>query len=96
MGMGQIIMRKKSQKYPTLGLAVGVMLLLGETDLGAVQIDSGKEEPAIQFYGQINRAVVFADDGKVQSYFHADSTNSSTRIGVSTQAATTDQFRTGA
>ncbi len=64
-----------------------------EARTGAVST-SGKA--TVKLYGQVNRGVLFADDGKDQEYYHVDNDNSSTRIGLLAKAKASDDLSIGA
>ncbi|MEE9256219.1 MAG: porin [bacterium] len=50
----------------------------------------------VKLYGQVNRGVLYADDGKDQEYFHVDNDNSSTRIGLLATAKASEDLSIGA
>ena len=50
----------------------------------------------VKLYGQVNRGVLFADDGRDQEYYHVDNDNSSTRIGLLAKAKASDDLSIGA
>ncbi len=43
---------------------------------------SGNDTVSLRMYGQVNRAVMFADDGNNSEVYHVDNDNSSTRFGM--------------
>ena len=45
----------------------------------AKMVRSGKSKVALSISGQVNRVTMFADDGTLNSFFHSDNENSSTR-----------------
>jgi len=45
-------------------------------------VESGNEKVKVQLYGQLNRAVLIADDGDSTKTYQVDNDNSSTRIGL--------------
>src|SRR5687768_16587684 len=55
--------------------AVGAALFVGGT---AVQAQTA---PTVQVYGQVSRALLFADDGTQSKWFHVDNEASGTRFG---------------
>ncbi len=50
---------------------------------------------ALKMSGQVNRAVLWADDGNESEVFHVDNDNSSTRIRWVGKASVTDKFSVG-
>ncbi|WP_417910697.1 hypothetical protein [Candidatus Electronema sp. PJ] len=57
-------------------------LLLSASAASALEIKSGNDKVQVQLYGEIDRAVMYADDGYQDKFFHVDNTNSETRIGL--------------
>ena len=45
-------------------------------------VESGNDKVKVQLYGQLNRAVLIADDGDSTETYQVDNDNSSTRIGL--------------
>jgi len=72
-----------------LSAAVGAALLLGA---GAVQAQNLQ----VQVYGQVSRALMFADDGHQSKVFHVDAQPSSTRFGIQGTAQAAPGLRVGA
>jgi predicted porin len=75
-----------------LAAAVGAALLVGGT---AVQAQA----PAalqVQLYGQVNRALMWADDGHANKWFHVDGQPSSTRFGIQGTSQVAPGLRAGA
>lgn len=72
-----------------LAAAVGTALLLGA---GAVQAQNLQ----VQLYGQVNRALMWADDGHQNKWFHVDGQPSSTRFGIQGTSQVTPGLRAGA
>jgi predicted porin len=72
-----------------LAAAVGAALLLGA---GAVQAQNLQ----IQLYGQVNRALMFADDGVQSKTFFVDGESSGTRFGIQGTAQVAPGLRAGA
>ncbi|MGX9727633.1 MAG: porin [Candidatus Electronema sp. VV] len=62
--------------------AGGTMLFLAATGASALEIKSGSDKVDVELSGQVNRAVMHADDGNENKFFHADNDNSSTRVGL--------------
>ena len=61
--------------------AVGAALFVAGT---AVQAQTA---PTVQVYGQVTRALLFADDGTQSKWFHVDNEASGTRFGMLIVAA---------
>jgi predicted porin len=64
-----------------LAAAVGAALLAGGTGVQAQTV--GASQPiGITLYGQVHRALMWADDGHRNKLFHVDGQSSSTRFGI--------------
>jgi hypothetical protein len=63
---------RKTQVAAAVG---GALLLVGT----AVQAQTA---PTVQVYGQVSRALMFADDGAQSKWFHVDAEPSGTRFGI--------------
>jgi hypothetical protein len=63
---------RKTQVAAAVG---GALLLVGT----AVQAQTA---PTVQLYGQVSRALMFADDGTQSKWFHVDNEASGTRLGA--------------
>src|SRR5262245_49014264 len=63
---------RKTQVAAAVG---GALLLVGT----AVQAQTA---PTVQVYGQVSRALMFADDGQQSKWFHVDAEPSGTRFGI--------------
>lgn len=72
-----------------LAAAVGAALLLGA---GAVQAQNLQ----VQLYGQVNRALMFADDGHRSKTFFVDGESSGTRFGIQGSSQVMPGLRAGA
>jgi len=68
-----------------LAAAVGAALMVGGTAAQA-QVTTAQQGIQVQLYGQVSRAVMFADDGHSSKWFHVDGQPSSTRIGINASA----------
>ncbi|MBI9089610.1 MAG: porin [Desulfobacterium sp.] len=62
----------------------------------AAMVVNKTDKVQVEVYGQINRAVLYANDGDKDDFYHVDNDNSSTRIGVITTAKPNDIFTVGA
>lgn len=58
-------------------------------------VTKGSDRVSLALYGQVNRAVMFADDGKESEVFHVDNDGSSTRVGMKGAARATDDLSAG-
>src|SRR5688572_758894 len=72
-----------------LAAAVGAALFVGATAVQAQNLQ-------VQLYGQVSRALMFADDGHQSKWFHVDAQPSSTRFGIQGSAQATPGLRVGA
>src|SRR5688572_14057545 len=64
-----------------LAAAVGAALLAGGTAAQA-QTVAATQPIGITLYGQVHRALMWADDGHRNRLFHVDGQSSSTRFGI--------------
>ncbi len=55
-----------------------------------------KKKVDVTLYGQVNKAVLFADDGHDDDVFFVDNAISGTRLGVTAKSKLNDEFSTGA
>ncbi len=58
-------------------------------------VTSGSDKVKLAISGQINRMVLFADDGKESRFFHADNTHSSSRVRFVGSAKLDDDITAG-
>jgi len=72
-----------------LAAAVGAALLVGGTAVQAQNLQ-------VQLYGQVNRALMHADDGHQSKWFFVDGQPSSTRFGIQGTSQITPGLRAGA
>lgn len=72
-----------------LAVAVGAALLVGGTAVQAQNLQ-------VQLYGQVNRALMFADDGHQSKIFHVDGDPSGTRFGIQGTSQVQPGLRVGA
>jgi len=72
-----------------LAAAVGAALLVGGTAVQAQNLQ-------VQLYGQVNRALMFADDEFSSKVFHVDGQPSSTRFGIQGTSQVSPGLRAGA
>lgn len=85
------MMTKSVQTITVLAAA----LLLGATAASALEIKSGSDKVQLQLSGDVNRAVMYADDGLEDKVFHVDNSHSETKIGLSGEVSATDCLTAG-
>lgn len=59
-------------------------------------LKTAKKMVDVTLYGQVSKAVMFADDGENDDVFFVDNAISGTRLGVKAKAKLNDEFSTGA
>jgi hypothetical protein len=59
-------------------------------------ITAAKKKVDVTLYGQVNKAVLFADDGENDDVFFVDNDISGTRFGIKAKAKLNDEFSAGA
>ncbi len=74
-------------------LMIGPALFCGAAT--AAMVVSKTDKVKVEVHGQINRAVLYADDGNEDDFYHVDNDNSSTRVGVKATAKPIDKFTVG-
>ncbi len=62
---------------------------------GSGLVASGGDNLEVTLYGQVNRALLYVDDGNQKDVFQVDNDNSSTRIGFKATAQATDDLSIG-
>lgn len=72
--------------------AVGAVLLAGAAQ---AQVQPAQQGINVQLYGQVHRAVMFADDGHQSKWFHVDGQPSSTRFGINATGQAIPGLRVG-
>src|SRR3989337_665966 len=78
-----------------LAAAVGAGVLLGAGAVHA-QVQPGQQNIQVQLYGQINRALMYADDEVQSKVFHVDNPASSSRFGLTGTGTIMPGLRAGA
>lgn len=58
-------------------------------------ISSGTKNVDVNIYGQVNRAIMHADNGDVGETYFVDNSNSSTRLGLNAKVEVSDEFSVG-
>lgn len=84
----------KNQQKVALTVLSAALLLSAATS-SALEIKSGSDKVQLELYGEIDRAVMYADDGNQDKFFHVDNSNSETRVGLHGEAAATDCLTIG-
>jgi hypothetical protein len=80
-----------------LAAAVGAAFMVGGTAVHAQQPTVTSGQPLqIQLYGQVNRALMWADDGHRNKWFFADGEASGTRFGITGTSQVVPGLRAGA
>jgi len=59
-------------------------------------IKPGSDKVGVQIYGQVNRGVLYVDDGNDSEIYHVDNDNSSTRLGINAKSKTGGDLEVGA
>lgn len=59
-------------------------------------IKPGSDKVGVQIYGQVNRGVLYVDDGNDSEFYHVDNDNSSTRLGINAKSKTGGDLEVGA
>jgi hypothetical protein len=59
-------------------------------------IKPGSDKVGVQIYGQVNRGVLYVDDGNDSEFYHVDNDNSSTRLGINAKTRTGGDLEVGA
>jgi len=77
-------------------LILGAAAALTTTSALAADVSSGNDAVSLTLSGQVNRALLWADDGTSSRVFHVDNDNSSTRIRLAGEGRLNPDIRTGA
>ncbi|MDF1590915.1 MAG: porin [Desulfobacterales bacterium] len=59
-------------------------------------VKPGSDKVEVQLYGQVNRGVMYADDGNDSDFYHVDNDTSSTRLGINAKTRTGGDLEVGA
>ena len=88
---------KKSYSVKIATAIVTGCLVLGGSTLALAEhvMKSGTDIVEVKLYGQVNRALMYGDNGNDSELFHVDNDNSSTRLGLNGKAKISDTFSTG-
>jgi predicted porin len=68
---------------------------VAEEEIPKDLVRSGGDKVSTKIYGQVNRGVLYVNDGENKEFFHVDNDNSSTRIGLRGSAKLNDDFSVG-
>jgi predicted porin len=58
-------------------------------------VTSASDKVKVDLYGQVNRAVLYSDDGNDENFYFVDNDNSSTRVGLAAKARLNDDLTAG-
>lgn len=83
----------KQTQIPLSVLAAS--LLLTASAASALELKSGSDKVQLQLAGEVNRAVMYADDGNQDKVFHVDNTHSESRVSLNGEAAATEHLTVG-
>ena len=83
-----------NQTQITLPVLAASLLLTAST-ASALELKSGSDKVQLQLAGEVNRAVMYADDGLTDKVFHVDNSHSETKVSLSGEAAATDCLTVG-
>lgn len=78
-----------------MSFVAGSILVAGVAHAGGNPVASGTDKINVNLYGQVNRAIMFADNGKYDNTFHVDNDNSSSRLGIKGKLKVNDNITTG-
>lgn len=59
-------------------------------------VKPGSDKVDVQLYGQVNRGVMYVDDGNDGDFYNVDNDNSSTRLGINAKTRTGGELEIGA
>lgn len=77
--------------------ALCAVMTLATTGIATADVEIFQNDKiALKLYGQINRAVMYVDDGDDGEFYHVDNDNSSTRLGLKALSQMNDKFSVGA
>lgn len=83
------------QKIHAVAVFTAATLLAGAPGASALEIKTGSDKVQLQLKGQINRALMLADDGNDSKVFHVDNDNSSTRVALNGELNATEYLTVG-
>jgi hypothetical protein len=83
-------------RRPVWSGSLTVLAALGmAVPAAAEEVNSGNDKVSLALSGQINRAVLYADDGTDEEFFHVDNDNSSTRFRLIGKGTFSENFSVG-
>ncbi len=88
-------MRNKTIRSASVLTVASAALLLAASGASALEVKTGSDKVNVKLYGQIDRAVMYADDGDDSKFFHVDNNNSSTRVGLTGEVQASDSLTIG-
>ncbi len=91
-----MIQKERCGKRYVLLLFCMVLVWMSSGDVQADVTLSQNEKIKVDLYGQINRAVLWGDDGDSSEFYHVDNDNSSSRVGIKATAQPNDKLTVGA
>lgn len=90
-------MKNKTITKTIYCVALCAVMALVCTGIASADVEIFKNDQiALKLYGQINRAVMYVDDGNDGEFYHVDNDNSSTRLGLKALSQLNDKFSVGA
>ena len=78
-----------------LAVCLSVIALPAQKVFAEHVIESGTDKVKINIYGQVNRAIMYVDDGENSDTYFVDNSHSSTRLGIKGSVAANDEFSAG-
>lgn len=94
MNRNDLVFTLKTSVASAALLALAIPLAT-PADAGGIKSGRSSDKASLTVSGQVNRAVLFADDGENAEIFHVDNDNSSTRIRFVGKGQVTDDFSVG-
>lgn len=83
--------------YAAGAIAIAVVAVAGMVSpVHALEVKSANDKASVTLYGQVDRGILYVDDGLDDKVFHVDNDNSSSRIGIKAKAKPSDAITLGA
>ncbi len=89
------VLVKEVQELKTTKTAKAPDHEVAEKEMPKDLVRSRGDKVSVKIYGQVNRGVLYVNDGENKEFFHVDNDNSSTRIGLLGSAKLNDDFSVG-
>ena len=89
------VLAKKVEELKTAKAEKAPEHEVAEKEIPKDLVRSGGDKVSAKIYGQVNRGVLYVNDGENKEFFHVDNDNSSTRIGLRGTAKLNDDFSVG-